>query len=476
MILLYIFIAIVVVILMVVIGKTLAFQPKDFPEMKRKVEFDEKHAVETLSKMIQFKTISYANPDKIDLKAFESFRGYLRDRYPKINAIATYSEHEKGVLFRIKGERQEAPVVLMAHYDVVPVSGQWQDDPFSGRISETTVYGRGTLDTKNSLCCLMEAVEHALNNGKMFHNDLYLAFSGDEEINGPSAPAIVKHLKDQGVQPAFVLDEGGAIVSKMFPGVQKKAAVIGIAEKGYLNLKLIARSKGGHASTPPASTPLTELSEAIINLNQHPAFKLKLTPPVKAMFDTIAPHSKSFPIKMLFSNLWLFLPVVKWIAKKTGGEFLSLFKTTQAFTLAEGSEAINVLPSEASIGINYRLAPFESSETVLKRIRKIINNNHVDIEIISVSEPTTTSVVDDLYQKIRKSIKQTWPDVVCTPYLMVATTDSRHYHDISNHVFKFSPMDVSKADLAKIHGVDEDITIDNVIHGVRFYLNLIDQL
>jgi carboxypeptidase PM20D1 len=274
----------------------------------------------------------------------------------------------------------------------------------------------------------------------------------------------------------LVLDEGGAIVSKIFPGVSKKAAVVGIAEKGFMNIKLTAKSSGGHASTPPKDTTLTMLSDAVSKLNNHRSFKLKMTPPVKALFDHIAPHSNSFAIRMIFANLWLFLPVVKLIAKSSGGEFLSLFKTTQAFTMASGSEAINVLPAISTIGINYRLRPMESSSEVIHRIKKIIDNNQIIVEADDVSEATTISKVDDAYKIIEKAISETWPEVVPTPYLMIATSDSRHYHSICEHVYKFSPMDVSKADLAKIHGVDEDISIENIINGVNFYLNIIEQL
>jgi len=463
-------------IILVVLFRTFKFKPEGLPEMKKRHDIDEKRVVESLSKMIQFKTISYADKSLIDENEFQQFRAFIKERYPLIFSVATYSEHFKGMLIKIKGESSDAPVVLMSHYDVVPINGEWIEDPFSGRVNEKTVYGRGTLDTKSSLNAVMESVEFALSKNKVFKQDLYLAFGGDEETYGVSASAIVDYLDQQGIKPSMVLDEGGAIVSNMFPGVSHKAAVIGIAEKGFLNLKLVAKSKGGHASTPPKDTALTLLAKAIVKLNNHPSFKLKLTPPVKSLFEHLAPHSNSFFIRMLFSNLWLFLPLVKLIAKKSGGEFLSLFKTTQAFTLARGSEAINVLPSHAEIGVNYRLRPFETSHDVIERVKKIVSPYHIDVEAVEISEATTTSRVDEQYKIIEKAIKQTWPDVIPAPYLMIATSDSRHYHRICENVYKFSPMDVSKTDLAKIHGVDEDISIDNVIHGVNFYLNILDQL
>lgn len=463
-------------IIIVITVRTIQFKPITYPEMGKKHDIDEKRVVNSLSKMLQFKTVSNLDETKVDRIVFEQFRNYIQTRYPKISEIGTYSQHHAGMLFKISGESNEFPIVLMSHYDVVPAVGQWIHDPFSGTISDTHVYGRGALDTKSSLNAVMESVEYALNHGKKFKNDLYLAFSGDEEIFGPSAPAIKNHLKDLGIKPYMVLDEGGAIVSKMFPGVDKKCAVVGIAEKGFMNLKMTAVSKGGHASTPPKETPVTELAKAVTLLNNHKAFKLKMTAPVKSLFNTLAPYSKSLPIRILFANLWLFMPLVKIIAKLTGGEFLSMFKTTQAFTLASGSHAINVLPSVATIGVNYRLRPGETSTEIVNIVKKIVKNPNIVFEVTELSEATSTSLVDDAYQMIRKAINLTWPEVIAAPYLMVATSDSRHYHDICEHVYKFSPMDVSRTDLAKIHGIDEDISIENVLKGINFYLNLIDQL
>ncbi len=476
MIYVYLGISLFIVLLFVILLRTFHFEPKAFPEMKKNHEFDQKFAIESLSKMIQFETISYPDPALENPKAFTDFRLFIKERFPHVFEKSTYSEHERAMLFHIKGEIAEDPYVFMSHYDVVPTNGVWDEEPFSGRINDQTVYGRGTLDTKSSLNAIMNAMEYLLSKGKVFKHDVYLAFGGDEEVYGKSAEAIVEYFKSHGIKPFMVLDEGGAIVKDQFPGVSEKAAVVGIAEKGFMNIKLVAKTKGGHASTPPKTTPITSLSMAVTKLNQSKAFKLKLTTPVKYLFESLAPHSKSFFIKMIFANLWLFLPIVKLIAKISGGEFLAMFKTTQAFTMSLGSEAMNVLPSEASIGINYRLMPGESSEMIVKKIKHIIRKYPIEVEVLEAHEASTISVIDDGYKSLTKAINQTWPEVIVSPYLMVATTDSRHYHAISERVFKFSPMDVSKDDLRKIHGVNEDITIDNIVAGVNFYINLFEQL
>lgn len=468
----FIFLALITIIII----RTLRFKPQYEEIIQKKREIDENHAFESLSSLISFKTVSYEDQNLIDQEAFQNLREYIIKRYPFIASNSEFSLHEKGMLFKIKGKTGLDPVILMSHYDVVPADEGWKDDPFSGKITDTHIYGRGALDTKHSLNAILEAVELKLKQGIIFNRDLYLSFGGDEETYGKSQVEIVKHLKEMKINPYFVLDEGGAIVSNIFPGVDQKCAVIGIAEKGFLNIKLTTKSFGGHAATPPKDSALSMLAKAILRLNNHSSFKLTLTEPVKALFDKLAPYSKSFIIRMLFANLWLFLPLVKLIAKSSSGEFLSLFKTTQAFTMIKGADAINVLPSEAYVGINYRLIPGETSEMIVKRIKKIINDDQIQVQITEVNEASTVSLCDEPYHLIEKSIKETWPDVIPAPYLMIATSDSRRYHAISNHVYKFSPMDVSQEDLAKIHGFDEDISKENVINGIKFYLNLLEKM
>lgn len=474
--LLYIIIGTVVLFIAVISINTFNFKPTLYPEMKKKYDIDEVRVLESLSQKVKIPTVSHLDKNKISQKAFLAFKEHLKNRYPLTNQEANYLEIGTGVLYHIKGKSSEEPTVLMAHFDVVPVEGNWSFEPFCGDIDQNYVYGRGTLDTKSSLNAIMEALEFSLSKGKKFKNDLYIAFSGDEEIYGETQHLMVEYFKKEKIDPYMVLDEGGAIVSNMFPGVKHKVAVIGIAEKGFLNVKLTASSKGGHASTPPKDTALTILSKAVVKLNKTRTFKLKLTKPLRTLFNTLAPHSKSFMIKLLFANLWLFSPIVKLIAKLSGGEMLSMFKTTQAFTTSSASDAINVLPTEASVGINYRLRPHETSAEVVKKIKKVIKNNDIKVEVLAVNEASTTSVIDDGFALVRQSIKQTWPEVIVTPYLMVATSDSRHYHEICARVYKFSPMDVSKDDLKLIHGEDEKISRANVINGTHFYINLIEKL
>lgn len=474
----YSLIGLVSVLMIVLVVRTLRFVPKvEEPVSYQDQSVDEKRIIASLQAMIRFKTVSYKDKSLEDEKMFKDFREYLKTRYPLINQHAKYQEiGETGVLFTLKGKSNKHSVVLMSHYDVVPPNGEWQDDPFSGKIIKDRIYGRGTLDTKSTLCAVMESVESFLKEEKSFAFDLYLAFSGDEETRGPSADAIVQHLKAQGVKPYLVLDEGGAVVEGVFPGVSKKAAMIGLAEKGYINLRVEASDPGGHASTPKKETPITRLATAVKRLNDGTIFKLKQTPATMAMFDTIARHSNSFINRLIFANLWLFWPLIRFQAKKSDGELLSLLHTTQAFTQMHGSEAMNVLPSKASIGINYRILTHETMDEVVEIVKRKVNMDNLSYQVLQGANPTTISRMDGSYELLTKTIRKHWHDVVPTPYLMMAGTDSRYYHDISEHVYRFSPMTMTKEERATIHSTEEAIQVEALLHCVKFYRTLLEDL
>ncbi len=472
---LYSVLGILLVLIVVLVVRTSKFVPLEgYQKGDDLPSVDEKRLIESLQAMIRFKTVSYREKEKVDRAEFQGFRDYLKTRYPKIFEIAKYREiGESGMLFHLKGKSSEKPVVLMSHYDVVPPNGTWKHGAFSGDIIDEKVYGRGTLDTKATLCCVMESVEKLLSEKFTFHSDFYLAFSGDEEIRGPSADAIVQVLKEEGVRPYLVLDEGGAVVQDIFPGVKKESAVVGLAEKGGLNLKITAKAQGGHASTPANDMPVSDLGRAIHDLHKGQLFKMKKTEATSRMFDQVARYSDSFMIRMIFANLWLFFPLVKMLAKKQGGQLASLLRTTQAFTVMEASDAYNVLPSEASIGINYRLLTGETVEATLAKIKKRIGQYDFDYEVIYGAGPTEISKVDGSYELVKKTIHEIFGDVAVVPYLMMAGTDSRYYHAISEHVYRFSPMHMSKEELATIHSTEEAIRIEELVKCHQFYVQLI---
>ena len=428
-----------------------------------------------LSGMIKIPTVTYFDREKEDEEIFESFADYLRVTYPLIHQKASFSKvGKRGLLYCLRGG--EKSCVLMAHYDVVPANeDDWSFKPFSGTIDNSYVYGRGTIDTKSSLCCTMEAVESALKEGKKLVYTIYLAFSGEEEVEGESSNDMMKALKEKGIHPEFVLDEGGAVIPEGLPGVPERAAMIGIAEKGVVNIKMSVKGKEGHASTPPKHTAAGALSAAVTKIENHP-FKSRLTPATRAMFSIIG-RKRGGVVGLLFKNAKILKPGISFLAGKMGGTFNAMMRTTTAVTMLEASPSYNILPSEASAGINLRLLYGDTKKSAIEYMQKIVNNPDIQFEIVSGSDPSPVSeITGESWQILTDTIDQTWPGILTAPYTLNGGTDSRFWHTICSHVYKFTPMQMDASVRATVHGIDEKIKIDHLIEMASFYEHLIDKL
>ena len=470
--------AIVVVFLAVILIRTLRFTPPAREKVTAKpVTLNEEKIVDDMCAMIRCRTVSHRDEALVDWAEFDKFHSVLADRFPLIHEKSTLRKLGRtGLLYHLKGESDASPSVCMSHYDVVPVEESGWDKPaFEGLVEDGFIWGRGTLDTKGTLCGVMEALEQLLAAGYTPKNDLYLSFSGQEEIDGDSCRAIVSYLKEQGVTPALVLDEGGAVVDHVFPGVASQCALIGTAEKGNVSVDLSLLSQGGHASTPPPHTILGQLSQAAVDIENHP-FPRHLSRPVAEMFDTLGRHS-TFLYRMIFANLWCFEPVLDMICRKSGGELNALMRTTVAVTKMEGSQAYNVLAPKASFSTNSRLLGSDTIESAAEYLRGVIKDERIEVKIVSGMNPSRCSVTEgEGWDKLTVAIRQTWPEALVSPYLMLACSDSRHYGRISDKVYRFSAMHLSKEERGMIHGNDERIPIETLLTTVKFYTRLLRQL
>ena len=463
---------------LILVIRALRFKPEVLPPVAEEpVALDHDKIVQDMADMIRCATVSYQDEDLIDRNEFAKFEALLPERFPRIYAACSFEKVGKtGLMFKLKGQSCEKPSVCMAHYDVVPVDeNEWSKPPFSDQVEDGFIWGRGTLDTKGTLCGVMEALEAMLTEGYVPKNDLYLAFSGEEEIGGDSCRDMVAHLKAKGIKPAIVLDEGGAVVGNVFPGVSKECAVVGIAEKGGVNYKFTLESKGGHSSTPPVKTVLGQLSQAVTRIESHP-FKYQLTKPVAELFDTLGRHS-TFAFRLIFANLWCFAPLLDVICKKSGGELNALMRTTTAVTRFEGSPAYNVLPSKASFGVNMRLLGSDTIESAKAYFEKVIKNPAIKVELVSGMNPSINSDTScEEWDILKTAIRQTWPEAIVSPYLMMACSDSRHYCAITDRVYRFSAMRMSKEERGMIHGIDERVPVETMIKTADFYVRLLRML
>ncbi len=467
----------IVVFLGILLIRTLRFTPKPGPEVcPETVSFDKEKAVSDLQALVRCKTVSYRNASLEDDGEFQKLIDLLPGLYPRVFEKCTFTQLEdRALLFCWQGREEGEPAVVMAHYDVVPVEeAGWEKPPFEGILENGVLWGRGTLDTKVTMNGILFAVNHLIAQGFQPEHTVYMAFSGGEEINGLGASRIVDWFEAQKITPAFVLDEGGAVVENVFPGVAAPCGLIGIGEKGMLNVRYQVKSSGGHASAPKPGGPVDRLSKACCNILAKP-FPYHITPPVAAMFDTLGRHS-SFVYRMIFANLWCFAPVLNLICKKSGGELNALMRTTVAFTQMNGSKAANVIPPCAEMVSNIRLNPKDTMDSALEYLRKAVGDQQVEITKIDGMNPSRISQVGGPgWNKVASSVASTWKGCLVSPYLMVQCSDSRHYGRISDRVYRFSAMDLTAEERSAIHGHNERIRVEAVARTVEFYIRLLGQ-
>ena len=463
-----------IIFLAVIILRAIAFKPKAQPKADpTPVDFDKNAAVESLRELVKCKTVSYMDPDLEDDAEFEKLISKLPALYPHVFEACEFTRlPDRGLLFRWKGKTEGAPAVMMAHYDVVPVDESGWDKPaFDGIIEDGCLWGRGTLDTKGTVNGVMFSAKTLISQGFTPDHDIYFAFSGGEEVNGMGAVHIVDYFEKNGIQPAFVLDEGGAVVENVFPGVKAPCGLIGIAEKGMMNVRYTAKSKGGHASAPKPNAPVDRLSRACTRVVTHPR-KIALTPPAALMFDTLGRYS-TFVYKIIFSNIRLFLPVLSLITRKSGGELNALLRTTVAFTQMQGSAAPNVIPPEASLVSNIRLNPADNMDALLAYLNKTVDDDSIEITVLGGMNPSRISTTDcEGWDLVSSAVASTWKGCIVSPYLMVQCSDSRHYGRISDKVYRFSAMDLTSEERATIHGHNERVRLEAIERTVEFYIRL----
>ena len=471
----YLLIALALLIVFIII-KALLYVDKTNYNKENKIDTDHDDVVYKLGQLIKIPTVTYEDREKIDYSKFNEYIAKVKELYPLVFEKCEFTQtKELALKFKLRGLSSEKPTVLMAHYDVVPVTDGWKYDPFLGEVVDGYLYGRGTLDTKNTMACCLSALESALQKNYVPKNDLYLCFGSDEEIYGISQVKIIEEFKKEGIKPALVFDEGGGIMTNAFPGVSGDVAFLGLVEKGMMNVKLSIDGNGGHSSTPKKNGPTIRLAKALVKLEKHP-MKPKYTKTLKEQLRIMGQNS-TFALKILLANMWLFKGLVKKIFCAVSSDANALFRTTFAFTRLIGGNQSNVIPNHVEAIVNVRVAPYNTPEEVLKHIKKVIKDKSIEVTASDINKQyPECSYNTEEYNLIKDCIIETYNGTIVAPFIMLGGTDGRHYNEISENVIRFSPMKVTNEDRAGIHGLDEKIKVENLEKCLEFYQRLLTKI
>ena len=477
------FLSFIFVLLLVLLGyvlyRTFSYDSKQLQVEPASVKELRAGALERFSTALRIKTVSPENKADFDSLQFETFNRFLSESFPLTDSLLEHRTFNGfSHLYTWKGGDPELkPGVLMAHIDVVPVIEEnrkyWKADPFGGEVRNDTIWGRGSIDDKISAISLMEAVETLLEEGYRPERTLYLALGHDEEIGGSlGAKTIATHLRDQGVRAEFVIDEGGTISRNMIPGMENDVALIGIAEKGFASLYLSLELEGGHSSMPGKETAIDVLAGAISRLKNNP-LPAEISPGLQAFMDYLGPEMP-FMNRMAFANPWLFKPMILSAYEKTSTGN-ALVRTTTSPTMFNSGVKDNIIPLAARATVNFRILSESSVEEVIDHVKRVVADERIKIEVgeTRVDPSPVSDIGTPGFGNLHRTVAQVFPDAAVAPYLVVGATDSRHFSEVSDQIFRFSPVRISPSNVKSFHGLNERVAVSDYRTAVNFYLQLV---
>ena len=469
----FLLLSVLVVLFLVAIIRTLLLKQKiSIYHPSEDMETARQYALK-LQKMIEVETVSQR--DKPDPDKFRKLHKVMEGLFPNVFKICEKYDLDGNLLVHWKGKKPDMqPIILTSHLDVVPADGDWSYPPLEGRIVDDKIYGRGAFDVKCGVFSFYQAVEELIKEGYVPECDVYLGSTCTEEIGGDGATKIADWFLERGIRPFMLCDEGGTITDDPFVGVKGSFAAVGIFEKGYGDIQIIARGNGGHSSTPPKNTPIARLAKFEAEIEKKSPFKVEFTPAVDKLLETMAEYCSNFWIKMILHNLWLFRPLLKKVMPAISPQGAAMLQTTMCFTMQKGSDGYNVIPQEASVFANLRFIPFEDKDASLEVLRKIAEKYDLEIKWIHGNNPSSSLELNGPQYKMAKDvINKVFPGVEVIPYVVTGGTDSRFYDGKVDACVRFEPVKVSKEQLARMHAIDENLNINTLPLAVEYYKQII---
>lgn len=428
-----------------------------------------------LSRLVSFETIS-SREDK-DITKFLEFHKILKEEFPYFFNTVKVAVVDGSLLMKWEGTDEKAePVLLMNHHDVVEASGEWKYPAFSGEIAEGRVWGRGTLDTKGGLCMMLQGAEELIKEGFTPRRDTYFVSTCTEETGGEHGNKISDILKEQGLNFYMVLDEGGMVLYDPIGGADGTFAMVGVGEKGYIDLKFTAKSNGGHASAPGKNTPLARLAKFICEAEKAKVFDVEMSDTVKEMLSRFAP-TMSGVMKVACGNVKAFKPVLEKVMPMISPAAAAMLRTTLAFTQSKGADGSNVIPQEAYVVGNMRYSHHQGRDASVEAITELAAKYDIETTVIDDGgESKITDFNGEQFKFIEEAVRATLPGIEPVPYIMNGASDSRYFNKVCDNCIRFVPFVIDNQQLNSVHGIDESVDVDCLPNAVDFYKYVIREV
>ncbi|MGO5268267.1 M20/M25/M40 family metallo-hydrolase [Parafannyhessea umbonata] len=458
-------------------------------------DLNEAAACSRLAQALSITTVDGPTHDETDWAAFDELGEFFRKSFPYVFEAAEVERVDHSLMLTLHGQDASLdPVMFMGHMDVVPVvpgtEGDWEHGAFSGHMDDAYVWGRGALDMKDQVMGVLEAVEYALRHGWEFRRTLMLCLGQDEETLQSGARSMGGLLARRGVRLHFVVDEGDYLVTDLAhlgaPG--RHCMTVGLAEKGYADVRLVARSAGGHSSNPYGGTSLARLAKAIDRVASSP-WPAELIEVDRTMLAAIAPYVTEGPLARLVAGGRASIDAnAQEIADafRRDPQLFPLVTTTVAPTMIEGSSRqSNVMPQDMSATINFRILPGTTVAQVEERVRELVDGLGVEVELVAdvCNDPSNTSRADGAgFAALREAASRYFVEpgdgspLPLVPSLQTGATDASMYECVCDGCLRFSPFvaDAEEVDRG-VHGTNERITRRAYMQGIRFFVRLIQQ-
>lgn len=458
------------------IVRTLVLREKKVPAKGVSPSPDTLPAIAKLQEAITFRTVSRPEGETTDWEQFAKFAEFLAQAFPLCEKhLKITCDSEYNLIYRFEGEDAQAePALLTAHQDVVSANEEeWTHHPFGKTEQDGYVWGRGSFDCKLQLIAILEAFEQMVKNHEKPRRTWYAAFGCDEEINGGNkgATLIAEQFERMGLTFSLLLDEGGVVSENYIKGIRRPIAVVGVAEKGYMDTTLSCNRDAGHSSTPAVPTALGKVAKAVVAIEEsrHPA---RITKPVEAMLRNIGEEAP-FPFAFLFLNLWFTKPLIKVIFSKSP-TLNALIRTTSVPTMIQASDKSNVIAQTAKAVVNTRVLSGDDQASVTSHLSKVINDGDVSLTVSRYAAPSQESPASqEAFAMIKATISKTFPEAIVTSYLMLGATDARKYERLCQFVYRFTPAQMDRLEVLRMHAPDERMHTDNIQKAVMFFHSLL---